>query len=71
MTAHPSPIHAKPVDAAGHHVPSTTCPCRPIEAVDMLEPGRIVLVHRHAPNPPDAPPNDAILWHSRERRGNP
>jgi len=43
------PIHAVPLDAAGRHVPSTTCPCRPIEAVDMLEPGRVVLVHRHAP----------------------
>ena len=51
MTRHPAPIHDVPLDAPGRHVPSTTCPCRPIQAVDMLEPGRVVVVHRHAPEP--------------------
>ena len=67
MTAHPSPIHAKPVDAAGRHVPSESCPCGVILAVDMAEPGRVVYVHRHAPWPrDDAPPEaDALLWRTR------
>ena len=72
MNRHPSPVHAKPVDAAGHHVPSESCSCGVILAVDMAEPGRVVYVHRHnAPGPPDAPPPDAdrLLWRSRERRG--
>jgi hypothetical protein len=71
VNRHPSPIHAKPVDAAGRHVPSASCSCGVILAVDMAEPGRVVYVHRHnAPGPPDAPPPDAdrLLWRSRERR---
>lgn len=68
MTRHPSPIHAKPVDAAGHHVPSESCSCGVVLAVDMTEPGRVVYVHRHAPVVPDPPPDaDRLIWHSRER----
>jgi hypothetical protein len=67
MTRHPSPIHAKPVDAAGNHVPSQSCPCGVVLAVDMLEPGRVVYVHRHATWPRDVPPPeaDALLWRTR------
>ena len=63
MTRHPSPVHAKPVDAAGHHVPSESCPCHPILATSMTEPGQVVYVHRHAPVIADPPPEaDALLW---------
>ena len=46
-------IHAIPLDAAGRHVPSQTCGCRPIQGTDLEEPGRIVLIHRHAVWPSD------------------
>jgi len=74
VTAHPSTIHGVPVDAAGRHVASPSCPCRPVLCADLLEPARIVYAHRHnAPGPPDVPPPDAdlLLWRSRERRDNP
>jgi len=71
VTAHPSTIHGVPVDAAGRHVASPSCPCRPVLCADLLEPARIVYAHRHnAPGPPDVPPEaDRLLWRSRERRG--
>ena len=57
MTAHPSTIHGVPVDAAGRHVASPSCPCRPVLCADLLEPARIVYAHRHnAPGPPDPAP---------------
>jgi len=60
VNRHPSPIHAKPVDAAGRHVPSVSCSCGVILAADMAEPGRVVYVHRHAIWPrDDAPPDPA------------
>jgi hypothetical protein len=69
MTPRPSHIHAKPVDASGHHVPLESCPCRPILAADMAEPSRVVYVHRHATWPrDDVPPGaDALLWRSGEK----
>ncbi len=51
MTRHPAIVHAVPLDAAGDHRPSASCPCRPIEATDLAEPARIVVVHRHVPDP--------------------
>jgi hypothetical protein len=63
-----TPIHAIPLDAAGRHVPSQTCPCGVIQATDLLEPGRLVLIHRHAIWPrDDAPEADALLWRSAEK----
>jgi hypothetical protein len=47
-------IHVIPIDASGKHVPSQTCGCRPIQGTDLLEPGRVVLIHRHAIWPRDA-----------------
>jgi hypothetical protein len=67
MTANPPTIHGVPVDAAGRHVASPSCPCRPVLCADLLEPARIVYAHRHAPDVPDVPP-DALLWRSREAR---
>jgi hypothetical protein len=71
MTRHPATIHAVPLDARGTHAASQTCRCNPVQAGDMLEPGSVVIVHRHMPDVPDAPPDDPRLWRSRERRGTP
>lgn len=50
MTRHPVPVHALPVDAAGDHRPSASCPCRPILAVSITTPALTVYVHKHAPD---------------------
>ena len=50
------PIDAIPLDASGRHVPADSCPCRPIQASDLLEPGRLVRVHRHIVAPRDPEP---------------
>jgi len=55
MSRNPT-LHVVPLDAAGDHIPSGSCPCKPIQARDLLEPGRIVLVHRHRPDPRAADP---------------
>jgi hypothetical protein len=64
-------VDAIPIDARGDHRPSDSCPCRPIEGSDLLEPG--IRIHRHIPDHPDPPPAtaDAMLWRSRERRRDP
>jgi hypothetical protein len=64
------PVDAIPIDARGDHRPSASCPCRPIEAEDLLEPRVVVRIHRRMPDPTDAPPSaaDSLLWRSRERR---
>jgi hypothetical protein len=51
-----APIHVVPVDARGDHRPLSSCPCRPILAVDLLDgaQGTTFWVHRHAPEVPDA-----------------
>jgi hypothetical protein len=73
MTRHPSTIHVRPLDATGDHAASQTCRCNPIQATDMLEPGRVVIVHRRMPDVPDVPPPgaDSLLWRSRARRDAP
>lgn len=43
-------IHAIPLDAGGDHRPSASCPCRPIQARDLLEPARVIFVHSHLPD---------------------
>jgi hypothetical protein len=62
-------IHALPVDAAGDHRPYPHCPCHPVLAADMAEPGIVVYCHRHnAPRDAMPSPNaDRLLW----RSGNP
>jgi hypothetical protein len=62
------PVDAVPLFARGDHRPSASCPCRPIEAEDMLEPRVVVRIHKRMPDVPDVPPNDALLWRSRARR---
>lgn len=56
-TRAPAVIHANP--GAGNHRPDRTCACGPRVYTDLLEPARLVVVHR-APEPPDAP-----RWHNR------
>ncbi len=51
MSRHPAPVHAIPLDAGGLHVPSSACRCRPTQATDLLEPSRIVVVHRDIREP--------------------
>jgi hypothetical protein len=66
------PIHAVPLDARGPHVPLPSCPCHPIEATDLEEPGAIIVIHRHATWPRDQmppPEADALLWRSRPLTG--
>ncbi len=61
MTRHPATIHALPVDAAGDHRPSASCPCSPMQATDLIEPSRLVVIHRHLPDVPDpAPPAQMV-----------
>jgi hypothetical protein len=57
MTRPGATIHALPVGAKGDHYPYASCPCRPIEAVDMADGplGRLIVVHRHAPGHPRDP----------------
>ena len=64
------PVDAIPIDARGDHRPSDACPCVPVEGSDLLEPGIRIRIHRHVPDPTDAPPPEAAryLWRSRERR---
>jgi hypothetical protein len=66
-------VDAIPIDARGDHRPSDSCPCVPVEGSELLEPGIRIRIHRHMPDHPDPPPAsaDAMLWRSRERRGNP
>ena len=45
-TRHPATIHAVPWFASGDHRPSESCPCGPVQATDLCEPGRLVVVHR-------------------------
>jgi hypothetical protein len=66
------PVDAIPLFARGDHRPSDSCPCRPIQAEDLLEPRVVVRIHRAMPDPRDAPTEaDRLLWRSRERRGEP
>ena len=69
MTANPSTIHGVPVDAAGRHVASPSCPCRPVLCTDLLEPARIVYAHRHivAPRDPEPPEEDGWFLSAGER----
>jgi hypothetical protein len=65
MTRPPATIHVKPVDAAGNHRASPSCPCRPILAVDLMDGplGKVIYIHRHAPEVTDAttPTESAVL----------
>jgi hypothetical protein len=63
------PVDAVPLLATGRHIPSDRCPCRPLQAEDLLEPRTLVRIHRRMPDVPDVPPNDALLWRSREAMG--
>jgi hypothetical protein len=63
MTRPPATIHALIVGSRTDHRPSSTCPCRPLEATEMMAGamGRVIFVHRdHLPalparrNPDDA-----------------
>ena len=61
------PVDAIPIDARGDHRPSGSCPCRPIQAEDLLEPRVVVRIHRRMPDPTETPPPeaDALLWRTR------
>ena len=73
MTRRLAIVHALPLDAAGDHVASTTCPCRPIEAADMVEPARLVVVHRHVPPAPASTVHTTIgaRRHPKRQSGRP
>jgi hypothetical protein len=65
MTRSPATIHAVPIGSRGDHRPYASCPCRPIEAVDLADGplGRLILMHHDAPAP-----RFVADWHPLARR---
>ena len=41
------PIDAVPLLATGRHIAGDRCPCLPIQASDLLEPGVLIRIHRN------------------------
>ena len=62
MTSRPD-MHVVPIGARGNHRPHSTCPCRPVQAVEMMAgtDGRVVYVHRHVPDVPCSCPGCEAL----------
>jgi hypothetical protein len=52
MTRPQATIHALIVGSRTDHRPSSTCPCRPLEAIELMAGpmGRLVFVHRDRPD---------------------